>query len=73
MQAQGPSPTRRRLTGTLSGLILTAALALLGLALLGGIVALAVFMALAMPLTTAAILTVLAVGGFAAWRARRRR
>lgn len=64
---------RNRLTATLSGLVLTVLLALLGLALFGGLLAGLVFMAVALPLTTAAILAVLAAGGFAAWRAKRRR
>ncbi|MEX0923333.1 MAG: hypothetical protein WDZ84_11200 [Rhodovibrionaceae bacterium] len=64
---------RKRLTATLSGLVLTAVLALLGLALAAGLLAGLVFMAVALPLTTAAILAVLAAGGFAAWRAKRRR
>lgn len=64
---------RQRLTATASGLVMTIALAVLGLAALGALLAGLAFMAFAMPLTTAAVVAVLAIGGFAGWKAKNKR
>ena len=64
---------RRQLTATVSGLFLTVLLVLLGLALLGALLAGLAFLAFAMPLTTGAVLAVLLIGGIAAWRANTKR
>ena len=71
-ERERPLSRRQRMTATASGLAITAVLALLGLAAFGGVIALLAFMVFAMPLTTAALAAVLLLGGFAAWRARRR-
>ena len=67
------APARRRLTETASGLAITAVLVLLGLAALGGVVALLAFMVVGMPITTGILVGVVLIGALAAWRARRRR
>lgn len=72
-EERGRGAARRRLTATAGGLAVTVVLALLGLAALGGLLAGLALLVLAMPMTTLAVLTVFAVGGFAAWRARQRR
>lgn len=64
---------RKQLTATASGLVLTVLLALLGLAALGALLAGLAFLAVAMPLTTGAILAVLLLGALAAWRAKTKR
>ncbi len=58
--------------GYVGGLILTAFFFLGVLALVGALLAGAVFAALAMPLTTSLVLGFLAIAGIAGWRAKRR-
>jgi hypothetical protein len=64
---------RRRAADTASGLALTVVLALLGLGLVAALLAGLAFMAFAMPLSTAAIVAVLLIGGFAGWKAKNKR
>lgn len=74
-EPEGPdrrASPRRRLSETASGLAITVALVLLGLAALGAAIALLAFMVVGMPITTAILAGVLLIGGLAAWRARRR-
>ncbi len=72
IQANPRLAAGRRAAGWLSGLAMTAALCLLALALLAGVLTGALLLFLALPLTSTAVLAVLVLGAIAAWRAKRR-